>query len=194
MIAVRSLRLRLMLLYTIGGFIVLVTLALIASVLVLAYLTRPLAHEFATAVARVEANIAMAPAAEAPAEIVAHMMASPQLDGVAVIPVSRDLMASPRLPSSNIDLGSLFGLGPVFVHVRDAGIVVIPDHRKVDVAFQGFYVALALSFAVALVLAVAGARFGTRATLLPLTTVTAELKRFAGGDFTPRSLQVADSG
>ncbi len=42
-------------------------------------------------------------------------------------------------------------------------------------------------------LSIAGARFGARATLLPLTTVTAELKRFAGGDFAPRPLQATDS-
>jgi len=193
MIALRSLRLRLMLLYTIGGFIVLLTLALIASVVIFAYLTRPLAHEFATAVARAEAVIATAPAAEPPAAIVAHLIASPQFDGIAVIPVSREVMTSPRLPSSNIDLGSLFGLAPAVVHVREAGIVVIPDHRKVDASFQTFYVALGLSLAFALVLAVAAARFFTRATLLPLTTVTAELKRFAGGDFAPRPLRFADS-
>jgi two-component system OmpR family sensor kinase len=192
-IAVRSLRLRLTLLYTIGGFIVLVTLALIVSTVVFAYLTRPLAHEFAAAVAGVEANVSLAPAAEPPAAIVAHLIASPQLNGVALIPVPRDVMVSPRLPSSNIDIGSLFGLAPVFVHVRDEGIVVVPDHRKVDATFQAFYAEIALSFALALVLALAGARFGARATLLPLTTVTAELKRFAGGDFAPRPLQFADS-
>jgi len=100
---------------------------------------------------------------------------------------------SPRLPSSNIDLGSLFGLTPVFVHVREAGIIVIPDRRKVDATFETFYVAIGLSLACALGLAVTGARLGTRATLLPLTTVTAELKRFADGDFMPRPLQFADS-
>jgi two-component system OmpR family sensor kinase len=192
-IAVRSLRLRLTLLYTIGGFIVLATLALIASFVIFAYLTRPLAHEFAAAVARTEATVATAPAAEPAAAITAHLIASPQFDGIGVIAVSRDVMASPHLPSSNIDLGSLFGLAPAFVRVRDAGVLVIPDLQKVDATFQTFYFTVALSLAVALVLAVAGARFGARATLLPLTTVTAELKRFAGGDFTPRPLQFADS-
>ncbi len=193
MTAVRSLHLRLMLLYTIGTFIVLATLALIASIVIFAYLTRPLAHEFAAAVARVEATIATAPASEPAAAIEAQLIASPRFNGIGVIAVSRDMMASPRLPSSNIDLGALFGLAPAFVHVREAGVVVIPDHRKVDAIFQTLYVAIALSLAFALVLAVAGARFGARATLLPLTMVTAELKRFAGGDFTPRPLQVADS-
>ena len=193
MTAVRSLHLRLMLLYTIGTFIVLATLALIASIVIFAYLTRPLAHEFAAAVARVEATIATAPASEPAAAIEAQLIASPRFNGIGVIAVSRDMMASPRLPSSNIDLGALFGLAPAFVHVREAGVVVIPDHRKVDAIFQTLYVAIALSLAFALVLAVAGARFGARATLLPLTTVTAELERFAGGDFTPRPLRIADS-
>jgi two-component system OmpR family sensor kinase len=189
----RSLRLRLMLLYTIGGFIVLATLALIASFFIFAYLTRPLAHEFAATVARAQAIIAAAPAAEPAAAVATHLIASPQLGGITVIAVSREVMASPRLPSSNIDLGSLFGLAPAFVHIGEAGIVVIPDHRKVDATFQALYIAIALSLAFALVLAVAGARFATAATLLPLTTVTAELKRFASGDFTPRPLQAADS-
>lgn len=193
MIAVRSLRLRLMLLYTIGGFIVLVTLALIGSMILCAYLTRPLAHEFAATVARVEASIAMAPADESAAAIAARLNARPPFTGIAVIPLSPNVMASPRLPSSNIDLGSLFGLAPAFVHVGDAGIVVIPDRRAVDAIFHTVYVAIALSCAFALALAVVGARFGARATLLPLTTVTAELKRFAAGDFTPRPLQTADS-
>lgn len=193
MSAVRSLRLRLMLLYTVGGFIVLATLALITNIAIFAYLSRPIAHEFATAIAHVEANIALAPAAEPSATIVARLVASARDNGVDVIPVSRDLMASPRLPSSNIDVGSLFGLGPTFVHVRESGVVVIPDHRKVDAIFQTFYALIVLSIAIALVLAFAGARFGARATLLPLTTVTAELKRFASGDFAPRPLQTADS-
>jgi signal transduction histidine kinase len=189
----RSLRLRLMLLYTIGGFIVLMTLALIASFVIFAYLTRPVAHEFAAAVARVEATVATAPAAEPAAAIAAHLLASPHFEGIAFIAVSRDVMASPRLPSSNIDLGSLFGLAPAFVHVRESGILVIPDRRKIDALFQTFYLAIGLSLAFALVFAILGARVAVRATLLPLTTVTAELKRFAGGDFTPRPLQVADS-
>ncbi len=193
MIALRSLRLRLMLLYTIGGFIVLATLALLASVIIFAYLTRPLAHEFGAAVARAEATIATAPASEPAAVIAARLIARPQFRGIGVIAVSRDVMMSPRLPSSNIDVGSLFGLAPAFVHVREAGIVVIPDHRKIDAIFQSLYVAIGLSLACALVLAVAGARVGAHATLLPLTTVTAELKRFASGDFTTRPLQFADS-
>jgi signal transduction histidine kinase len=193
MIAVRSLHLRLMLLYTIGGFIVLATLALIASFVILAFLTRPLAHEFAASIARAEAVIAAAPDAEPAAAIAAQLSAGPQFNGLGVIAVSREVMMSPRLPSSNIDLGSLFGLTPVFVHVREAGIIVIPDRRKVDATFETFYVAIGLSLACALGLAVTGARLGARATLLPLTTVTAELKRFAGGDFTPRPLQFADS-
>jgi two-component system OmpR family sensor kinase len=193
MTAVRSLRLRLTLLYTIGGFIVLATLALLANVVVFAYLSRPLAQDFAAAVASVEANIAAAPGGESAATIVAHVSASTQHAGIDVIPVSHALMASPRLPSSNIDLGSLFGLAPTFVRVREAGIVVLPDHLMVDAMFQTFYVVVALSIAIALVLAVAGARFGARATLLPLTTVTTELKRFAGGDFSPRPLRAADS-
>jgi len=192
-IGMRSLRLRLMLLYTIGGFIVLMTLALIASFVIFAYLTRPVAHEFAAAVARVEATVATAPAAEPAAAIAAHLLASPHFEGIAFIAVSRDVMASPRLPSSNIDLGSLFGLAPAFVHVRESGILVIPDRRKIDALFQTFYLAIGLSLAFALVFAILGARVAVRATLLPLTTVTAELKRFAGGDFTPRPLQVADS-
>ncbi len=193
MIALRSLRLRLMLLYSVGGFIVLVTLALLASTFVFAYLTRPLAHDFAAAVARAEATIAAAPATESATEIAAQLNASPEFDRISVIPVSPAVMASPRLPSSNIDLGALFGLAPAFVHVRDAGIVVIPDNRKVDAIFETLYAAIAFSIALALVLAVSGARIGARATLLPLTTVTAELKRFAGGDFTPRPLKATDS-
>jgi signal transduction histidine kinase len=192
-IALRSLRLRLMLLYTIGGFIVLASLALIASIVIFAYLTRPLAHEFAAALAHADATIATAPATEPVSAIATQLMASPQFSGIAVIAVSREVMASPRLPSSNIDLGALFGLAPAFVHVRDAGIVVIPDQRKVDAIFHLLYVAVGVLLACAFVLAVTGARFGTHATLQPLTTVTAELRRFADGDFTPRPLQVADS-
>jgi two-component system OmpR family sensor kinase len=193
MIALRSLRLRLMLLYTIGGFIVLATLTLIASLVVFAYLTRPLAHEFAAAVADADATIATVPAAEPASAIAAQLIASPRFRGIAVIAVSREMMISPRLPSSNIDIGALFGLAPAFVHVREAGIVMIPNRREVDAIFHMFYVATGLSLAGALVLAISGARVGTRATLQPLMMVTAELRRFAGGDFTPRSLQVAES-
>jgi two-component system OmpR family sensor kinase len=193
MTAVRSLRLRLTVLYTIGGFIVLATLALIANVAIFAYLSRPLAQEFASTVIGIEANIASAPAAESSTTIVTRLIATAQQSGVDIIPVSRDLMASPRLPSSNIDLGSYFGLTPTFVHVRESGIVVIPDHQRVDAIFRTFYFAISLSIGIALVLALAGARYGARATLLPLTTVTAELERFAGGDFAPRPLQTADS-
>jgi signal transduction histidine kinase len=192
-IAVNSLRLRLVLLYTFSGFVVLVTFSLMVSVLVFAYLTRPVARDFARSVSRAEATIARAPVDESVEAIAAQLNVNPQLRSVTVIAVSPEVMASPGLPSSNIDVGSLFGLAPVFVHVRDAGIVVFPDRRHVDTIFQTLYAAIAASVAFALVIAVAGARVGARATLLPLTMVTAELKRFAGGDFTPRPLTTADS-
>ena len=193
MTTLRSLRLRLLLLYTIGGFVVLATLALIASFGMFALLTRPLAHEFAAAVAHVDRAIAAAPAAQSASTIAAGLAPNGHVDGIAVIAVSREVLASPRLPVSVIDLGALVGLAPVFVPVREAVIVVIPDHGRVDPIVQTFYVTIAVSVALALALAVAGARFGVRATLLPMMTVTAELKRFASGDFTPRPLQAADS-
>jgi signal transduction histidine kinase len=191
-IAVKSLRSRLFLLYTIGGFVVLVTLSLIVNVIVLSNLTRPVAREYSRAVGRAEATVALAPVSESVASIATRLSANPELRSVDVIPVSPTLMTSPQLPSSNIDLGSLFGLAPVFVHVREAGIVVIPDHRQIDAIFHLFYVALAAWLALALIIAVAGARFGAHATMLPFTMVTAELKRFADGDFTPRPLKPAD--
>jgi len=192
-ITVRSLRLRLMLLYTIGGFGVLATLALIANFAMFAVLTRPLAHEFAAAVAHVERAIAAAPAAQTASTIAAQLAPNGHVDGIAVIAVSREVTAPPRMPSSVIDLGALVGLAPAFVPVREAVIVVIPDHRKVDPIVQTFSVTIAISVALAAVLAVAAARFGARATLLPMMTVTAELKRFADGDFAPRPLHAADS-
>lgn len=188
MIDRRSLRFRLTLLYTGAGFILLAALSFTVVVGVFVTITRPVARELAQTVQNVEDAASDAN----PAELQRILAREERNAFVVAIPISAMRQSPPQLPSGEISIGALFGIGPTFVSTRRAAFVVIPNHAMLDHIIRLFYIANGLTLAFALWLARFFARIGARATLKPLLTVTAELERFANGDFSPRPLQIAN--
>jgi signal transduction histidine kinase len=192
--APRSLRSRLIVLYTTCSFIVLATLGLLVVAGVFGSVTRPLARDLARAVAAAEAIVATAPSTDSVDEIqrrIAERENSSRLVAIA-IPAGALRRGPPGLQSSEIDMGAPFGLSPAFLPVRDESVVIIPDREAVEALFRWLYAFVALTLALALWAAWLIARIGARETLRPLLTVTAELERFASGDFTPRPQAISD--
>lgn len=73
-----------------------------------------------------------------------------------------------------------------------APILIAPDLHRFAPALRLYLVLLGLSVAAAIALAWIIARWLTLQAIAPLITVTAELRRFAGGDLTPRRLTSSD--
>jgi two-component system OmpR family sensor kinase len=195
MIDRRSLRFRLVALYMTGSFLVFATLGLVAITIVFALATQPLAREHARSVLLVERVAAAAPANEPDDSILRRIVERLHAAGVVAVALSASAMREEPTPSAMagiINIGSLFGLAPAVVSVRGSGIVVFANHTKVAQTFAALDVAVAFTLLAALWAAWVVARIGTRQALAPLVTVTAELERFASGDFAPASLEVAD--
>ena len=188
-----SLRFRLTLAYTLGGFVLLSTLGLLVLAIAFVYATRPLAISTARTVRSVEASVAAASPGESVDALQRRIASHYNRDSVVVAPLSDLAMRQARrgLPGGEIDIGAIFGLSPNFIPARDAGFVVFPRRDDVDATLRALSIGAALVLALALWLASLLARVFTRETLRPLLTVTAELDRFARGDFAPRPLEVA---
>jgi two-component system, OmpR family, sensor kinase len=99
-----------------------------------------------------------------------------------------------KLPVPNLGgrIKAALGLRVETVQFDDTGVLVLPDARLADVIVYK-YAKLA---AVAIVLALVGSfllgRWIANHAVSPLVKVTAELRRFASGDFTPRALAILD--
>jgi signal transduction histidine kinase len=189
----RSLHARLMLLYTGSGLAVLATLCLVIIVCIFTYVTRPLAHDLARTVAKVEAGLADPSVRDVDVArrwIVAH---DGHDDIVAfAIPLDVARQEPTRLPVGEISIASIFGLGPQFVKTHDTVVVIVPKSATIDWIFRTLYIVVAVSLGLALWIAWLAARIATRETLKPLLTVTAELERFGRGDFTPQPQRVSN--
>jgi two-component system OmpR family sensor kinase len=159
------------------------------------YATRPLAITTAQTVRRIEADVAAASPSESLDALQRRIAAQENRNGVVAAPLSDIAMRQARrgLPGGEIDIGAIFGISPHFVPVRDAGFVVFPRRDDVVRVLRALYIGAAVVLALALWLASLLARVFTRETLRPLLTVTAELDRFARGDFAPRPLEVASA-
>ena len=188
-----SLRFRLTLGYTLGGFALFSVLGLLLLAVAFVYATRPLAISTARTVRDVEAAVAAASPGESVDALQRRIAARENRNEVVVAPLSDLAMRQARkgLPGGEIDIGAIFGISPNFIPVRDAGFVVFPRREDVDATLRALYIGAVLVLALALWLATLLARVFTRETLRPLLTVTAELNRFAHGDFAPRPLEVA---
>jgi two-component system OmpR family sensor kinase len=71
-------------------------------------------------------------------------------------------------------------------------IRIVPDLRRLGPAVRLYLASLAISVLAALLLAWVVGRWITAQAIAPLITVTAELRRFANGDFTPRRVTTND--
>ncbi|HEY0613370.1 MAG TPA: HAMP domain-containing sensor histidine kinase [Candidatus Elarobacter sp.] len=98
-----------------------------------------------------------------------------------------------RDPSEQFTLRSLLGLRPQAVILRDGSDVLIaPDMAKLRGSVALYLESLGVSIVLAVLLAWLVARWITAQALAPLITVTSELRRFAGGDFTQRPVATSD--
>ena len=148
----RSLRSRLIALYTACTFIVFATLGLLVVAIAFAAITRPLANDLARAVRTAEAIVASAQPAQSVDAIqrrIAQRENGRRLVAVAV-PPGPESQRPPGMPSGEIELDALFGLAPVFVPVRDGSAVILPDRDRVEALFRGLYAFIALTLALAL--------------------------------------------
>ena len=78
------------------------------------------------------------------------------------------------------------------MHVGGDVVVISPDYWRLRSAVNLYFETLGASIVLAILIAWLVARWLTGQAIRPLLTVTAELRRFAGGDFTPRLVSTAD--
>ena len=96
----------------------------------------------------------------------------------------------PRRPL--IDLSRVLGLPFHVLHVGGDEVFVTPNLAIVNAAIGRYLQSLGAGIVLALVLSWVIARWITAQAIRPLTTVTAELRRFAAGDFTPSTVTTSD--
>ena len=197
MIDRHALRFRFTLLYACCAFVVFSTIGLAIVGAIFVEVTRPLAHDLAASARRVRDSVAAAPAEESSESVLRRVIAGKARDGVILAGVGTFSEGTPaqtrtQLPPGEVSIGAMFGLSPILVEVRGGTIVIIPDRIRLSSTLRKFYVSVGIVFGFALLIAWRVARIGTRVTLEPLLTVTAELERFASGDFTPRPQSVSD--
>ena len=105
-------------------------------------------------------------------------------------PPTRD---NPRDAIRAFSLPSLLGVRERPVMLPDGSrVLVAPDLGRLVPAVRLYLASLAVSIVVALILAWMIGRLITAQAISPLITVTGELRRFASGDFTPRTVTTND--
>jgi signal transduction histidine kinase len=85
-------------------------------------------------------------------------------------------------------LQSFAGVRGEFVRIGDVQIAIVPDRAVLEARAQQFLAILALVLLLAIVVAWLIARWIAAQAVAPLIAVTAELRRFAAGDFTPNNI------
>ena len=193
----RSFRARLTFSYTVLVAFVLGIVTIVASLFAFEFLTRSTLDALASSASTAEAIVRAHPHASR-ADLEQLIVAATPRNSVHIIVLpqeaERRLPPPPRYAPSQITLPSLLGLRPHVVHVQNATILVAPDLRRIDEALRWYLEVLAASLLGAIVLAWLIARWITAQAIAPLTTVTGELRRFAGGDFRPRAVTTHDRG
>jgi two-component system OmpR family sensor kinase len=102
---------------------------------------------------------------------------------------------APGRGMSPFDVGTAFGLHPHVIAIGKSGSVFIaPDLRQLRAMTQTAAISFALAFAVTLLASWLIGRWITSQALAPLSALAAELRRFASGDFTPRSVKASEHG
>ena len=88
-------------------------------------------------------------------------------------------------------LDSIFGLHGEFVPVGRMQVAIVPQRAPLEARARQYVVVLGVLLVFALLAAWLIARWIADQAVAPLIAVTAELDRFAGGDFSPRSVPLA---
>ncbi len=106
-------------------------------------------------------------------------------------PPPADDRGGPFAPRPWWGLASTLGAQPRFVPLPGGAIAIVPDEGLQD-AFVLYGVAFGIAELLTILASWAIGRAITQQAIRPLATVTAELRRFAGGDFAPSRLETAD--
>lgn len=95
------------------------------------------------------------------------------------------------------DLGWILGVRPAFVHAGSVDVVIAADRPLLESRVRIYLITLFGTLILAFIGAWLLARWIAAQAVEPLIAVTAELRRFAAGDFTPREVlagRVSDVG
>ena len=194
----RSLRSRLTFSYAALVAIVLIVVAVVLTRFAFSFLAQPILDVVTQRVAQANVIVAAHPEMNA-SDLGMLVKRSVSGGGVVVLLPPPDMPAgpTPRDDPQNamraFSVPSLLGLQGHLVRLPDGRrIIIAPDHRRLVPAVRLYLASLVFSIVAALVLAWVAARWITAQAIAPLITVTAELRRFAGGDFTPRPVTTND--
>ena len=193
-----SLRSRLTFSYAALVAVVLIVVAVILTRFAFSYLAQPVLEAVTQRVAEANAIVAAHPDMDS-RDLGMLIKRTVSGNGVIVLmpppdmpagPPSRD---NPRDTMRAFSVPSLLGVRERAVPLPDGSrILIAPDMRRLVPAIRLYLASLAISVVVALVIAWLAARWITAQAIAPLITVTGELRRFAGGDFTPRPVTTND--
>jgi len=193
----RSLRARLTLSYASLVAAALIVASVLLARFVFDALARPTTDALAVSARIAETIVAAHP--HAPRALVERLIqVEAQRDGVVVRvppPNRRSPAGGPdEVPRGveNLNIVSLLGARPHVVHVRGDVVVIGPDYWRLRTAVNAYVEVLGACVILSVLIAWLVARWITGQAIRPLLTVTAELRRFAGGDFTPRPLRAKD--
>lgn len=190
-----SLRGRLTLSYASVVAAVLIVVALVLTRFAFAFLTQGTLTAVADSVAAAQAIVAAHPHEDTPA-LRSTILSAARRTGVVVrLPPPHTPPGEPprRNPAEQYSFLSVLGLHPRFVHLGNGSeIFIAPDLHVIEPAIRAYLESLAVAVVLALVLAWLFARWITAQAIAPLITVTGELRRFAGGDFTQRPVTTSD--
>jgi two-component system OmpR family sensor kinase len=193
----RSLRARLTLAYASLFAAALIAVAVLGVRLEFEALAHQTLDATETSVRIAETIVAAHPSAP-PGLLEGEIATEARRDGVVVrIPGPNRGLGSGSLPEGprgfeNLSIASLLGLRPHTVPVGPDTVIIAPDLERLRPAINLCGTTLAVSVFLAIALAWIVARWITGLAIRPLLTVTAELRRFAGGDFTPREVRTND--
>ena len=197
----RSLRARLTLSYTALLAAALAVVAVLGEQLVFEALAHPYLDATETSVRIAEAIVASRPH-DPPREVEDEIAIVAQHEGVVIrLPPRRAPMTGTiTMPPDDLRgmVGFGFGPSPFFVlkphivRVGNEGIFIAPDVHRLRPAITLTLEVFAVSLLAALAIAWLIARWITDQAIRPLVAVTAQLRRFAGGDFTPRPVRTSD--
>ena len=189
-----SLRSRLTLSYASVVAAVLIVVALILTRFAFTFLTQSTFTAVADSVAAAQAIVAAHPHEDTDALRRLIVRAATRPGVVVRLPPPRPPRGDrPPNAAEQLSLTSLLGLRPRFVRMDDHNeIFIAADLRVIEPAVRAYLASLAISVALALVLAWLLARWITAQAIAPLITVTGELRRFASGDFTQRPVTTTD--
>ena len=200
----RSLRRRLTLSYAVLVAVVLSLVAMVASLFVFDFLSRPMVDALNNSEAIARAISRAHP--HAPASVVGPLIQRAAAhDGVRIMgrfgrargagffgppPGGGPSHDDPGPPGHFLD--RLLGVSPRTVNLNGGSVFIAPDFRRVRNALNLYLETLALAILASIVIAWLIARWITNQAVAPLLLVTGELQRFAAGDFTPRTLATND--